>query len=62
MANIAIYTFNSGDNVLPTFNSDFVYNYTDINNSDGTITRTITSNTLPTLMRFGLSQEESGKR
>ena len=52
MADIAIYTFGSGGNVLPTFNNDFVYSYTDVDNGDGTITRTITSDDTPTSISF----------
>ena len=49
---IAEYTFNSSTDTLPTFNSDFTYEYTDVNNGDGTITRTITSDALPTSISF----------
>ena len=52
MANIAIYKFNSSVDTLPTFNDDFVYAYTDVDNGDGTITRTITSESLPTTIKF----------
>ena len=52
MANIAIYKFNSGTDTLPTFNSGYTYDYTDVDNGDGTITRTITSDTLPSSISF----------
>ena len=52
MANIAIYTFNSDTDTLPTFNSGYTYEYTDADNGDGTITRTITSETLPSSISF----------
>lgn len=50
--NIAIYTFNSSTDTLPTFNSGFAYTYTDVDNGDSTITRTITSDSLPTSISF----------
>ena len=50
--NIAIYTFHSSMDALPTFNSDYVYSYTDVDNGDNTKTRTITSDTLPTSISF----------
>lgn len=57
MAIIAKYKFDSNlcADYLPTFNSEFTgYTKSDVNNSDGTITRTISHDTLkPTLMRFG---------
>ena len=52
MANIAIYKFNDGTDTLPLFNSDFEYSYTDSSNGDGTITRTITSNNVPSVISF----------
>ena len=52
MANIAIYTFNSSIDTLPSFNYDFTYEYSDVDNGDGTITRTITSDTLPSSISF----------
>ena len=52
MANIAIYTFNSSTDTLPTFNDEYTYDYTDVYNSDGTKTRTITSNGKPTSIKF----------
>ena len=52
MAEIATYRYNTGTNVLPTFNSGFTYEYTDINNGDGTTSRIITSSTLPTSISF----------
>ena len=57
MAIIAKYKFNPSlyADYLPTFNAEFTgYTKSDVNNSDGTITRTISHDTLkPTLMRFG---------
>jgi surface protein len=50
--NIAIYTFDSDTDTLPTFNDGYAYKYTDVNNGDGTITRTITSDSLPTRISF----------
>ena len=44
---IAIYTFNSSTDTLPTFNNGYAYTYTDVDNGDGTTTRTITSETSP---------------
>ena len=53
---VAKYKFNPNTyaNLLPVFNSGYTdYTTSDVSNSDGTITRTIESNTLPTFMRFG---------
>lgn len=50
--NIAIYTFNSSIDALPAFNSGYRYAYTDVDNGDGTKTRTITSDELPTSINF----------
>ena len=54
---VAKYKFDSSlyTDYLPVFNSEFTgYTKTDVNNGDGTITRTIGHMTLkPTLMRFG---------
>ena len=52
---IAKYKFNPSTyaDYLPEFNSGFSYTKSDTTNSDGTITRTIESSSLPTLMRFG---------
>ena len=50
---IAIYTFNSSTDTLPIFNDGFTYTYTDVNNGDGTITRTIVSDSLPSSISFG---------
>ena len=50
------YKFNPNTyaNLLPVFNSEFTsYTKFDTTNSDGTITRTIESTSLPTRMRFG---------
>ena len=52
MANIAIYKFNDGTDTLPLFESSYTYSYTDESNGDGTITRTITSDTAPTSISF----------
>ena len=52
MANIAIYTFNSGTDTLPTFNEGYTYTYTDVDNGDGTITRTIVGDSSPTSISF----------
>ena len=49
---IAKYTFNSSTDTLPTFNSGYTYTYTDVDNGDNTITRTIISDTLPTSISF----------
>ena len=49
---IAEYKFNSGIDTLPTFNSEFTYTYIDADNSDGTITRTIFSDSSPTSISF----------
>jgi surface protein len=49
---IARYIFDSSIDTLPIFDNSFVYEYTDINNGDGTITRTITSNSSPTSISF----------
>ncbi len=49
---IAEYTFNSSTDTLPTFNEGFTYTYTDVDNGDGTITRTIISETLPSSISF----------
>ena len=59
MAIIAKYKFNPSlyADYLPTFNAEFTgYIKTDVTNSDGTITRTISHDTLkPTTMRFGIN-------
>ena len=52
MADIAKYKFNSNSDVLPIFDVDYEYEYTDIVNSDGTITRTITANSSPNSISF----------
>ena len=49
---IAEYKFYSSTDTLPTFNSGFEYTHTDIDNGDGTITRTIESDSLPTKINF----------
>ena len=53
---IAKYKFNSSiySNLLPVFNSKFTaYTTSDVSNDDGTVIRTIESDTLPTKIRFG---------
>ena len=54
---VAKYKFNPNTytNLLPVFNNGNNYTYTksDVTNSDGTITRTINSDSLPTVMKFG---------
>ena len=50
--NIAIYTFNSSIDTLPRFNDGYSYTYTDVDNGDGTITRTIVSDSSPTSISF----------
>ena len=66
MAIIAKYKFNSSlcADYLPTFNKEFTgYIKTDVTNSDGTITRTISHDTLkPTFMRFGVSGSSATDR
>ena len=52
MAIIAKYVFDRDIDTLPTFNSSFTYTYSDIENSDKTITRTIESNSVPTSISF----------
>ena len=50
---IAEYKFNSSiDTLFSKVNEGFVYTHTDIDNGDGTITRTIYSDQLPTEIRF----------
>ena len=49
---IAKYIFNSETDTLPTFNSGFTYTSSDVNNGDGTITRTIESDSSPTSITF----------
>ncbi len=50
---VAIYTYHNYD-FVPTFNDGFDYEYTDIYDSSAMIvTRTITSDTLPTFISFG---------
>ena len=52
MANIAIYTFNNSTDTLPAFNDGYTYECTDVDNGDGTVTRTITSDSLPNSISF----------
>lgn len=56
---VAKYKFNPSTyaDLLPEFNSGFSYTKSDVTNSDGTITRTINSDSLPTLMTFGTGDE-----
>ena len=50
---VAEYKFNSSiDTLFSEVNEGFVYTHTDIDNGDGTITRTIRSDQLPTIVRF----------
>lgn len=50
---IAEYKFNSSiDTLFSEVNDGFVYTHNDIDNGDGTITRTIYSDQLPTIIRF----------
>ena len=49
---IAEYVFTKSVDTLPTFNSGYTYTYTDVDNGDETITRTITSDTLPSSISF----------
>ena len=56
MGVIAKYKFNQNTyaNFIPTFNSEFIaYTINDETDTDGYTIRTIESNTLPTLIRFG---------
>ena len=46
------YKFTSTTDTLPTFNSNFEYTYTDVDNGDGTTTRTINYTVAPTSMNF----------
>ena len=62
---VAKYKFNPNTyaNLLPEFNSEFTdYTTSDVNNEDGTITRTIESESLPTSMRFGETTDTSTNR
>ena len=49
---IAIYTFNSSTDTLPTFNSGYTYITSDVDNGNGTITRTVTSDSSPSSISF----------
>ena len=49
---ICIYSFDSSIDTLPVFNDGYEYRYTDVTNSDGTITRTIFSDIEPTIIKF----------
>ena len=50
---VAQYKFNSSiDTLFSEANEGFVYTHTDIDNGDGTITRKIYSDQLPTIIRF----------
>ena len=60
MAIVVKYRFNpqTYENLLPQFNNGYTgYTVSDVTNHDGTITRTIESSTLPTLMRFGTTEQ-----
>jgi hypothetical protein len=62
MGVIAKYKFNQNTyaNFIPEFNSEFTnYTITDETDTDGYTIRTIESDTLPTLMRFG-SNDSTG--
>ena len=66
MAIIAKYKFNPSlyADYIPKFNTEFTgYTKTDVNNGDGTITRTISHDTLkPTVMRFGVDGSSATDR
>ena len=67
MSVIASYKFDSTvcADFTPEFNSEFtsdLYTITDVDNGDGTTTRTIESDSLPTLMRFGTIESASTGR
>lgn len=49
---IAEYKFNSSINTFPTFNEGYTYSYFDIDNGDGTTTRTIYTTHIPTSINF----------
>ena len=49
---VATYKFNSNTDTLPTFNDGYTYTYTDVDNGDGTITRTIFSDSSPSSISF----------
>ena len=49
---MCIYSFDSSIDTLPVFNDGYEYRYTDVTNSDGTITRTILSDIEPTAINF----------
>lgn len=62
---IAKYKFNPStySNLLPEFNSAFTnYTTSDVNNGDGTITRTIESNSLPTRIKFGYREDTTNTK
>jgi surface protein len=52
MADIAKYKFNNGSEVLPIFEENYEYDYTDEVNSDGTVTRIITADSSPNSISF----------
>ena len=61
---VAKYKFNPNTyaDLLPVFNNGYTsYTKSDTTNSDGTITRTIESSTLPTSMRFGETSKVSDR-
>ena len=62
---IAKYKFNPStyENLLPKFNSEFTdYTTSDVNNNDGTITRTIESDSLPTRIKFGYRDDTTNTK
>ena len=62
---IAKYKFNPSiySNLLPEFNSAFTsYTKSDVNNGDGTITRTIESTSLPTRIKFGYRDDTTNTK
>ena len=60
---VAKYKFNPSTyaDLLPEFDYGYSYTKSDTTNSDGTITRTINSDSLPTVMRFGERVNASNK-
>ena len=62
---IVKYKFNPSiySNLLPEFNSAFTsYTKSDVNNGDGTITRTIESTSLPTRIKFGYRDDTTNTK
>ena len=59
------YKFNPNTyaDLLPTFNSGYTsYTKSDVTNDDGTITRTIESNSLPTIIKFGYRDDTTNTK